>query len=47
MFPVCQNIGIKWTVLKVIYYPLYSMNKFVTNKQKLLQDGAQMFPHMG
>ena len=34
-------------VLKVIYHPLYSMNKFVTNKLKLPQDGAQVFPYMG
>ena len=27
--------------------PLYSMNKFVTNKSKLPQDGAQVFPYMG
>ena len=33
--------------LKVIYYPLYSMNNFVTNKSKLPQDGAQVFPYMG
>ena len=33
--------------LKVIYYPSYSMNKFVTNKSKLPQDGAQVFPYMG
>ena len=33
--------------LKVIYHPLYSMNNFVTNKSKLPQDGAQMFPNMG
>ena len=33
-------------VLKVIYHPLYSMNKFVTNKSKLPQDGAQVFPYM-
>ena len=33
--------------LKVIYHPLYSMNKFVTNKSKLPQDGAQVFPYMG
>ena len=33
--------------LKVIYHPLYSMNKFVTNKSKLPQDGAQVFPFMG
>ena len=33
--------------LKVIYHPLYSMNKFVTNKLKLQQDGAQVFPYMG
>ena len=32
---------------KVIYHPLYGMNKFVTNKSKLLQDGAQVFPYMG
>ena len=34
-------------VLKVIYHPLYSMNKFVTNKSKVTQDGAQVFPYMG
>ena len=33
--------------LKVIYHPLYSMNKLVTNKSKLPQDGAQVFPYMG
>ena len=27
--------------------PLYSMNKFVTNKSKLPQDGARVFPYMG
>ena len=32
--------------LKVIYHPLYSMNKFVTNKSKLPQDGAQVSPYM-
>ena len=33
--------------LKVIYHPLYSMNKCVTNKSKLPQDGAHVFPYMG
>ena len=33
--------------LRVIYHPLYSMNNFVTNKSKLPQDGAQVFPYMG
>ena len=33
--------------LKVIYHTLYSMNNFVTNKSKLPQDGAQVFPYMG
>ena len=33
--------------LKLIYHPLYSMNTFATNKSKLSQDGAQMFPYMG
>ena len=33
--------------LKVIYHPLHSMNNFVTNKSKLPQDGAQVFPYMG
>ena len=33
--------------LKVSYHPLYSMNKFVTNKSKLPQDGAPVFPYMG
>ena len=27
--------------------PLYSMNTFVTNKSKLPQDGAHVFPYMG
>ena len=35
------------SVLKVIYHPLYSMNKFVTNKSKFPQDGTQVFPYMG
>ena len=34
------------TQLKVIYYPLYGMNNFVTTKSKLPQDGAQVFPYM-
>ena len=34
-------------LLKVTYHPLYSMNTFVTNKSKLPQDGAQVFPYMG
>ena len=34
-------------MLKVIYHPLYSKNKFVTNKSKLIQDGAQVLPYMG
>ena len=34
-------------MLKVIYHPLYSMNNFVTNKSKLPQDGAHVFPYMG
>ena len=33
--------------LKVTYHPLYSMNKFMTNKSKLPQDGTQVFPYMG
>ena len=32
---------------KVIYQPLYSKINFVTNKSKLPQDGAQVFPYMG
>ena len=32
--------------LKVIYHPLYSMNKFVTTKSKLPQDGAQVFSYI-
>ena len=42
--PHCE---IGFFILKVIYHPLYSMNKFVTNKSKLPQDGAQLFPYMG
>ena len=34
-------------LFKVIYHPLYSMNKFVTNKSMLPQYGAQVFPYMG
>ena len=34
-------------MVKVIYHPLCSMNKFVTDKSKLPQDGAQVFPYMG
>ena len=37
----------KSVTLKVIYHPLYSMNNFVTNKSKLPQDGANVFPYMG
>ena len=33
--------------LKVIYHPLYSMKKILTNKSKLPQDGPQVFPYMG
>ena len=34
------------SISKVPYHPLYSMNKFVTNKSKLPKDGAQVFPYM-
>ena len=34
-------------ILKVNYHPLYSMNKFVTNKSKVSQDGAQVLHYMG
>ena len=33
--------------LKVTYHPLYFMNEFVTDKSKLPQDGAHVFPYMG
>ena len=33
--------------LKVIYHPLYSMNKFVTNKSKLPQDGVTLYGVIG
>ena len=33
--------------VKVTYHPLYSMNKFVTNKSKSPQGGVQVFPYMG
>ena len=33
-------VGLNVEMLKVTYHPLYSMNKFVTNKSKLPQDGA-------
>ena len=34
-------------ILKVIYHPLCSMNKFMTNNSKLPQDGAQVFAYIG
>ena len=37
----------RMVTLKVIYHPLYSMNKFVTNKSKLPQDGTQVFLYVG
>ena len=40
-------LNVTLSMLKVIYHPLYIMNKFVTNKQKLPQDGAQVFSYMG
>ena len=42
-----KNCHVVLIRLKVIYHPLYSMNKFVTNKSMLPQDGAQVFPYMG
>ena len=39
-------LGFSINRLKVIYHPLYSMNKFVTNKSKLPQDGAQVLTYM-
>ena len=30
-------------MLKVIYHPIYSLDKFVTSKSKLPLDGAQLF----
>ena len=39
--------GHEFNYLKVIHHHLYSMNNFVTNKSKLPQDGAQVFPYMG
>ena len=41
-----RNVSRTHLFLKVIYHPLYSVNKFVTNKSKLPQDGAQVFPYM-
>ena len=35
------------SILEVIDHALYSMNKFVTNKSKLPQDGAQVFSYRG
>ena len=40
-------IILKKLLLKVTYHPLYSINKFVTNKSKLPQNGARVFPYMG
>ena len=47
MSMVNTNLLRKTDTLKVIYHLLYSLNKFVTNKSKLPQDGAQVFPYMG
>ena len=44
---VFAEIAFIATILEVIYHPLYSMNKFVTNKSKLPQDRAQVFFYMG
>ena len=47
---IALRLSLIWVLLKVIYHPLYSMNKFVTNKSnesKLSQDGAQVFFYMG
>ena len=38
-----ENLFEYRSIISVIYHPLYSMNKFVTNKAKLPQDGAQVF----
>ena len=46
LFRSGETLGLS-LILKVIYHLLYSMNKFVTNKSKLPQDGAQVFPYMG
>ena len=42
-----QRKCLQFIILKVIYHSLYSMINFVTNKYKLPQDGAQVFPYMG
>ena len=42
-----NNTIILMYTLKVIYHLLYSMNNFVTDKSKLPQDWAQVFPYMG
>ena len=41
------SVSVIAVLLKVIYHPFYSINKFVRNKSKLPQDGAQVFPYMG
>ena len=38
------SVDVRFWRLKVIYHPLYTMNNFVTDKSKLPQDGAQVFP---
>ena len=43
----CVHLFVNSDVLKVIYHHLYIMNKFVTNKSKFPQDGAQVFHYMG
>ena len=44
---IIVHLTANMVILKVIYHPLYSMNNIVTNKSKLPQDGAHVFPNMG
>ena len=54
-FPPLEAMGVGYSEKKlqvdehskVIFHPLYSKINFVTNKSKLPQDGAQVFPYMG
>ena len=44
---ISSSVNTAFSMVNVIYHHLYNINKFVTNKSKLSQDGAQVFPYMG
>ena len=46
-YVLTTGINADLCVIKGDLLTLYIMNNFVTNKSKLPQDGAQVFPYMG